>query len=132
MQLTIALSFTSVIHLHWKSSEELLLNLKPQALQNSGTVQELLMAFLSGCRSQALMKQSVGVDQKKFLCGCKHKFGLNCQAISDCRSRILDISIKCGGASSNCLAFEASELHRRLENGLMQQDAGNYLETMLT
>jgi hypothetical protein len=45
--------------------------------------------------------KSVGVDQKKFLCGCKHKFGLNCQAVSICCSRILDISIKCGGASSN-------------------------------
>ena len=69
--------------------------------------------------------KSVGVDQKKFLCGRKHKFGLNCQAVSDCRGRILDISIKCGGSSSDCLAFEASELHRRLENGLMQQDVGN-------
>ena len=66
-----------------------------------------------------------GVDQKKFLCGRKHKFGLNCQAVSDCRGRILDISIKYGGASSDCLAFEASELHSRLENGLMQQDSGN-------
>jgi hypothetical protein len=55
--------------------------------------------------------KSVGVDQKHFLCGRKHKFGLNCQAISDCRDRILDISIKFGGASSNYLAFEASELH---------------------
>ena len=45
--------------------------------------------------------KSVGVDQKKFLCGCKHKFGLNCQAVSICCSRILDISIKCGVASCN-------------------------------
>jgi hypothetical protein len=63
-----------------------------------------------------------GVDQKKYLCGRKHKFGLNCQAVSDCRGRILDISIKYGGASSDCLAFEASELHTRLENGLMKKD----------
>ncbi len=69
--------------------------------------------------------KSVGVDQKKILCGRKHKFGLNCQAVSDCHGRILDISIKCGGSSSNCLAFEASELHRRLENGLLQQNDGN-------
>jgi hypothetical protein len=67
----------------------------------------------------------MGVDQKKLLCGRKHKFGLNCQAVSDCRGRILVISIKFGGSSSDCLAFEASELHRRLENGLMQQDDGN-------
>lgn len=50
---------------------------------------------------------------------------MNCQAVSDCRGRILDISIKCGGASSDCLAFEASELHSRLENGLMHQDGDN-------
>ena len=30
------------------------------------------------------------------------------------------MSIKCGGASSDCLAFEASRLHpRRLERGLL-------------
>ena len=69
--------------------------------------------------------RKAGVDQKKFLCGRKHKFGLNCQAVSDCRGRILDISIKYGGASSDCLAFEASELHARLENGLMCQDGDN-------
>ena len=63
-----------------------------------------------------------GVGQKKFLCGRKHKFGLNCQAVADCRGRILDISIKYGGSSSDCLAFEASELHTRLKNGLMKQD----------
>ena len=63
-----------------------------------------------------------GVGQKKFLCGRKHKFGLNCQAVFDCRGRILDISIKYGGSSSDCLAFEASELYTRLENGLMKQD----------
>ncbi len=56
--------------------------------------------------------KSVGVAQKKFLCGRMHKFGLNCQAISDSRGRILDISIKCGGASFDCLAFKASELHQ--------------------
>ena len=50
---------------------------------------------------------------------------MNCQAVSDCRGRILDISIKYGGASSDCLAFEASDLHTRLENGLMHQDGDN-------
>ncbi len=69
--------------------------------------------------------RKAGVDQKKFLCGRKHKFGLNCQAVSDCRGRILDISIKYGGASSDCLAFKASELHAQLENGLMCQDGDN-------
>ncbi len=42
--------------------------------------------------------------------------------MSDCRDRILDISIKYSGASLDCLSFEASELHIRLENGLMHQD----------
>ena len=42
--------------------------------------------------------------------------------MSDCRGCILDISIEYGGASSDCLSFEASELHTGLENSLMQQD----------
>ncbi len=83
------------------------------------------MAFLSGQRSPVSPEQSLWVLTKKFLYGHKHKFGLNCQAVSDCHGRILDISIKCGGSSSNCLAFKASELHQRLENGLMQQYDGN-------
>ncbi|KAG7363561.1 DDE superfamily endonuclease [Nitzschia inconspicua] len=52
----------------------------------------------------------LGVGQKKFLCGRKHKFGLNCQAVSDARGRFLDISIVYGGATSDCLAFERSKL----------------------
>ena len=62
---------------------------------------------------------NAGVGQKKFLCGRKHKFGLNCQAVCNVRGRILDISITYGGSSSDCLAFEASELYTRLENGLL-------------
>jgi len=53
---------------------------------------------------------AAGVGQKKFLCGRKGKFGLNCQAVCDVRGRILDISITYGGSSSDCLAFEASDL----------------------
>ena len=63
-----------------------------------------------------------GIGQKKFLCGRKHKFGLNCQAVSDCRGRILDISINYGGSSSDCIAFEGSDLYHRLQNGLMKKD----------
>ncbi len=45
------------------------------------------------------------VSQLKFLCGQKGKFvGLNCQAISGVCGRVLDISIKYGGSSSDCLA----------------------------
>jgi hypothetical protein len=88
----------------------------------AGAIDGILIWMLKPSAKEA---KRVGVDQKKFLCGRKHKFGLNCQAVSDCRGRILDISIKYGGASSDCLAFEASKLHERLENGLMQQDGDN-------
>jgi hypothetical protein len=60
-----------------------------------------------------------------YVSGRKHKFGLNCQAVSDCRGHILDISIKNGGSSSDCVAFEANELYERLENGLMHEDGEN-------
>jgi hypothetical protein len=88
----------------------------------AGAIDGILIWMLKPSLKEA---QKAGVDQKKFLCGRKHKFGLNCQAVSDCRGHILDISIKYGGASSDCLAFEASELHSRLENGLMHQDGDN-------
>jgi hypothetical protein len=52
-----------------------------------------------------------GVKRKKFLCGQKGKFGLNYQAISDVHGRILDMSIVYGGASSDCLAFEGSDIY---------------------
>ena len=71
-----------------------------------------------------LMEAKVaGIDQKKCLCGCKNKFGLNCQVISVCRGHFLDIFIKYGSSSSHCLAFEASDLHDQLENGLMKKDS---------
>ena len=62
---------------------------------------------------------AAGVGQKKFYCGRKGKFGLNCQAVCDVRGRILDISIMYGGSSSDCLAFKASDLHKKLEDGLL-------------
>jgi hypothetical protein len=37
--------------------------------------------------------KKAGVDRKKFLCGRKGKFGLNCQAVSVVHGRILDSSI---------------------------------------
>ena len=51
--------------------------------------------------------------------GRKGKFGLNCQAVSDVRGRILDLSIGLPGASSDCIAFEGSDLYERLEGGLL-------------
>ncbi len=59
-----------------------------------------------------------GGGKKKFYCERENKFGLNCQAVSDARGRILDISINYGGATVYCHAFEASELHNHLELGL--------------
>lgn len=61
----------------------------------------------------------VGVDQQKFYCGRKHKFGLNCQAVCDVRGRFLDISITYGAASSDLLAFENSKLYKLLEQGIL-------------
>ena len=46
-------------------------------------------------------------DATKFFCGRKHKFGLNCQAVSDCRGRFLDMSIRYPASTSDCLAFES-------------------------
>jgi hypothetical protein len=62
----------------------------------------------------------VGVDQRKFLCGRKHKFGLNCQAVADVNGKILDISVVYGASAADCVAFEASDLHARLEDDLLQ------------
>ncbi len=63
--------------------------------------------------------EAAGVGQKKFFCGRKNKFGLNCQAVCDVRGRILDMSITYGGSSSDCLAFENSDLAKRLDAGLL-------------
>ncbi len=73
--------------------------------------------------------KSIGVDQRKFLCGRKHKFGLNCQAVADVNGKILDISVVYGASAADCVAFKASDLHARLEDGLLQNRFvlfGNY------
>ena len=62
----------------------------------------------------------VGVNQRKFLCGRKHKFGQNCQALADVNGKILYISVVYGASAADCVAFEASDLHARLEDGLLQ------------
>ncbi len=56
------------------------------------------------------------------MCGRKHKFGLNCQVVCDVRGRILDISITCGGALSDVIAFKGSDLKRRLDLGLLDDN----------
>ena len=59
------------------------------------------------------------VGQKKFSCGKKNKFGLNCQAVSDILGKILDISIT-SGSSSDLLAYKASDLCKRVEDGVLR------------
>jgi hypothetical protein len=56
-----------------------------------------------------------GCGSGKFLCERKKKFGLNCQAVSDVRDRILRISIVYPGSTSYCLAFEGMSLFQKLE-----------------
>ncbi len=63
--------------------------------------------------------ERAGVGRKKFLCGRKGKFGLNCQAVSDVHGRILDICITYGGSSSDLLAHESSDLCKQLEDGIL-------------
>jgi hypothetical protein len=71
----------------------------------------------------------VGVDQAKYLCGRKSKFGLKCQAVSDVNGKILDLSIAYGGSAADRVAFEASDLYARLSNGLLKKGVF-FLETM--
>jgi hypothetical protein len=46
---------------------------------------------------------------------------LNCQAVSDLHGWFLDFSIGLPGASSDCIAFKASNLYERLEGGLLKK-----------
>lgn len=60
-------------------------------------------------------------DQGKFWCGRKHKFGLNMQAICDARGRFLDLSIMFPASTSDCLAFEQSDLYKQLLDGILAE-----------
>ena len=84
----------------------------------SGTIDGILIWIHKPTLEEA---KEVGVDQQKFFCGRKHKFGLNCQAVCDSRGRFIDISITYGGSSSDLLAFENSELFKHLEGGVLAQ-----------
>lgn len=70
-------------------------------------------------KSTFAVSKAVEVDQQKFMCGRKHKFGLNCQAVGDVHGKSVDISITCGGASSDVVAFEGSDLKQHLDSGLL-------------
>ncbi len=48
------------------------------------------------------------------------KFILNCQAVSDVRGKILDISITYGGLSPDLLAYKASDLCKQVEEGVLR------------
>ena len=57
--------------------------------------------------------------------------------VSEVHGQILDISFGYGGSSSDCLAFERSELFERCEGGLMKNgkvlfDDNAYLNTEYT
>jgi len=47
----------------------------------AGAIDGILIWMLKPSLEEA---KKTGVDQKRYLCGRKHKFGLNCQAVSDC------------------------------------------------
>ena len=59
--------------------------------------------------------EKLQVGSNKFFCRRKKKFGLNMQATCDHERRFTDLSIKFPGATSDFLAFEASELRSNLE-----------------
>jgi hypothetical protein len=52
--------------------------------------------------------EEAGCADGKFYCGCKGKYGLNCQVVCDVRGRFLDMSIIYPGSTSDCLAFEGT------------------------
>ena len=83
----------------------------------AGAIDGILIWMLKPTKEDA---ERAGVGQKKFFCGRKGKFGLNCQAVSDVSGRILDISITYGGSSSDLLAHEASDLWKQLEDGILR------------
>ena len=82
-----------------------------------GAIDGILIWMLKPTAKEAA---KTGVGQKKFLCGRKNKFVLNCQAVSNVRGKILDISITYGGSSSDLLAYKASDLSKRVEEGLLR------------
>ena len=83
----------------------------------AGAIDSILIWILKPSKEDA---NDAGCGRRNFFCGRKGKFGLNCQAVSDVRGRFLDISIGLPGASSDCIAFEGSDLYERLEGGILK------------
>ena len=59
----------------------------------------------------------VGVDDGKFYCGQKGKFGLNLQAVCDAKCRFTYISLQHPTSASDYLAFITSSLYGQLTEG---------------
>ena len=59
----------------------------------------------------------VGVDDGKFYCGRKGKFGLNLQAVCDARCRFTYISLQHPASASDYLAFVTYSLYGQLTEG---------------
>ncbi len=62
---------------------------------------------------------NAGCAALKFMYGCKHKYGMNFEAVSDAGGRFLDISIRYPCSTSDMLAFEGRKLYKKLEGGLL-------------
>ncbi len=84
----------------------------------TGVIDGILIWILKPFKDDAA---TAGCGRRKFFCGRKGKFGLNCQAASDVRGQILDLFIGLPSASSDCIAFKASDLYERLEGGLLKE-----------
>jgi hypothetical protein len=84
----------------------------------AGAIDGILIWILKSLEEDAA---AAGCGRRKFFCGRKGKFGLNCQTVSDVRGRILDFSIGFPGTSSDCIVFEVSNLYERLEGGLLNK-----------
>jgi len=54
------------------------------------------------------------VYEEDLFCGRKHKFGLTMQATCNSQKQFLDVSINYGAALSDHMAFEVSDLRRKL------------------
>jgi DDE superfamily endonuclease len=63
--------------------------------------------------------EKTGVGAAKYYCARKAKYGLNLQAVCDVKRKFLDLSITQGGASSDYVAFQSSELRQKLDNNLL-------------
>ena len=120
-----AVNNLDVFNIEYPDSEEVQLELacKFQSVSEvnfsncAGAIDGILIWILKPSEEDAA---NAGCGRKKFFCGRKGKFGLNCQADFIVRGRILDLSIGLPSASSDCIVFEGSNLYEKLEDGLLK------------